>query len=77
MKEKAHLTWDDFDRVLFSEGEGYKIEFDAIRSKFHMVRSVRLEKIVLSADDRKRYILPDLIHTLPLFSKEHMEAIQL
>lgn len=76
MKEKAHLTWEDFDRVLFSKGEGYKIEFDAIRSKFHMVRSVHLEKIVLSADDRKRYILPDLIHTLPLFSKEHLEAIQ-
>lgn len=76
MKEKKRLTWDDFKRVLFSKGEGYKIEFDAIRSKYHLVKSVRLSKIVLSADDRKRYILPDLIHTLPLFSKEHMEAIQ-
>lgn len=76
MKEKKRLTWDDFKRVLLSKGEGYKIEFDAIRSKFHMVRSVRLKKIVLSADDRKRYILPDLIHTLPLFTKEHLEAIQ-
>ena len=76
MKEKTRLTYDDFERVLFSRGEGYKIEFDAIRSKYHLVRSVRLERIVLSADDRKRYILPDLIHTLPLFSKEHLEALQ-
>lgn len=77
MKEKEKLKWEDFDRTLLSKGEGYEIEFDAVRSKYHLVRSVRLKKIVLSADDRKRYILPDLIHTLPLFSKEHVKALQL
>ena len=76
MKEKEKLKWEDFERVLMNPGEGYSIEFDAIRSKFHMVRSVKLTKIVLSADDRKRYILPDLIHTLPLFCKEHLLSIQ-
>lgn len=76
MKEKSKLKWEDFEKVLMSPGEGLKIEFDAIRSKYHLVRSVRLERVVLSADDRKRYILPDLIHTLPLFSEGHLEAIQ-
>ena len=74
LKEKERLTWEDFDKVLFSPGRGLSIEFDAIRSKFHMVKSVKLVKFVLSADDRKRYILPDLIHTLPLFSKEHLSS---
>lgn len=77
MKEKERLKWEDFKRVLFSKGEGYKIDYDAIRSKYHLVKSVKLTKIVLSADDRKRYILPDKIHTYPLFSKFHLEAIQL
>lgn len=76
MKEKEKLTWEDFEKVLFSKGEGYTIDFDAIRSKYHLVKSVTLSKIVLSADDRKRYILPDLIHTKPLYSKEHLEALQ-
>lgn len=74
LKEKERLSWEDFDKVLLSPGRGLSIEFDAIRSKFHLVKSVKLVKFVLSADDRKRYILPDLIHTLPLFSTEHLSS---
>lgn len=76
MKEKKRLNWDDFQRVLMNPKSSYSIEFDAIRSKFHLVKSVHLTKIVLSADDRKRYITDDLIHTRPLFSQEHFEALQ-
>ena len=75
LAEKSKLKWEDFEKVLMSPGEGLKIEFPAIRSKYHMVKSVVLSKIVLSADDRKRYICDDLIHTYPLFSKQHMEAL--
>lgn len=75
LAEKSKLKWEDFEKVLMNPGEGLKIEFPAIRSKYHMVKSVVLSKIVLSADDRKRYICDDLIHTYPLFSKQHMEAI--
>ena len=75
LAEKSKLKWEDFEKVLMNPGEGMKIEFPAIRSKYHMVKSVILSKIVLSADDRKRYISDDLIHTYPLFSKQHMEAI--
>lgn len=76
MKEKKRLNWDDFQRVLLNPKASYSIEFDAIRSKYHLVKSVHLTKIVLSADDRKRYITDDLIHTHPLFSQEHLEALQ-
>ncbi len=76
LAEKAKLKWEDFYEVLFSPGEGKVIEYDAIRSKYHHVRSVRLKRIVLSADDRKRYITDDLIHTFPLFSSQHEAAIK-
>ena len=76
MAEKSKLTWTNFYDVLFAPGEGLTIEFDAIRSKYHHVKSVRLSKIVLSADDKKRYICDDLIHTYPLFSSQHMEAVK-
>lgn len=76
LAEKAKLKWDDFYEVLFSPGEGKVLEYDAIRSKYHHVRSVRLRRIVLSADDRKRYITDDLIHTFPLFSSQHQAAIK-
>ena len=73
--EKAKLTFEDFESVLFSSGKGKEISYDAIRSRFHMVKSVQLTRIVLSADDRKRYIHDDLVHTSPLFSKAHLDAI--
>ena len=53
----------------------YEIHFNAIRSEGHLVYNRELSRVVLSADDRKRYILPDHIHTAPLFSKVHMEAL--
>lgn len=76
MAEKSKLTWENFLDVLFAPGQGLTIEFDAIRSKYHHVKSVHLSKIVLSADDKKRYICDDLIHTYPLFSSEHKRALK-
>lgn len=75
MAEKAKLTFDDFYSVLMGDGIQKIINYDAIRSKFHIVKSVNLSRVVLSADDRKRYIADDKIHTWPLFCARHMSKI--
>ena len=75
MKEKAKLTFDDFKNILFRNTTEKEIEYDAIVSKYHIVKSTQLTRVVLSADDRKRYIADDKIHTYPLFSKPHQEAL--
>ena len=67
MNEKKKITYEDFEFILRNPGRTKIIEFDAIRSKYHIVKSVVISKIVLSGDDRKRFICPDLIHTLPFF----------
>ncbi len=75
MKEKSKLTFLDFYQVMMGNGIQKVIEYDAIVSKFHIVKSTKLTRVVLSADDRKRYIDDDRIHTYPLFSKEHKDAL--
>lgn len=73
--EKKGLSFDLFKSILFDSCVPYSLSFNAIRSEGHQVFSKTLERVVLSADDRKRFILPDRIHTAPLFSKVHLEAI--
>lgn len=73
MNEKKKITYEDFEFILRNPGRTKVIEFDAIRSKYHIVKSVRINKIVLSGDDRKRFICPDLIHTLPFFCGPYYE----
>ena len=74
MKEKSKLTYADFEKVLFGDGVHKIIEYDALRSKFHIVKSTKLTRVVLSAEDLKRYIHPDRIHTSPFFSDPHIKA---
>lgn len=73
MNEKKKITYEDFKYVLDNPGTSKVIEFDAIRSKYHIVKSVKIEKIVLSGDDRKRFICNDFIHTYPFFSSAHLQ----
>ena len=75
MKEKSKLTLLDFYQVMMGNGIQKVIEYDAIVSKFHIVKSTKLTRVVLSADDRKRYIDDDRIHTYPLFSQAHKDAL--
>src|SRR5277367_1216015 len=42
-----------------------KVKFNLIRSKLHTLQSVQVQKVGLSYDDDKRYVLSDGIHTLP------------
>ena len=75
MKEKSKLTFEMFKKVLLGECEPFTIEYSAIRSESHKVFNRTLERVVLSADDRKRYIANDKIHTYPLFSHYHLDAV--
>lgn len=75
MDEKKKLSFEEFKRVLFAEDKYLEIEYKAIRTERHEVYNRILDRIVLSADDRKRYIDEDKIHTYPLFSKKHIEAL--
>lgn len=77
MKEKAKLTFDDFYQVLFGNGVKKEIEYDAITSKYHIVKSSKLTRVVLSGDDRKRFISFNRINTYPLYSEPHLEALDI
>lgn len=75
MKEKSKLTLLDFYQTMMGDGTPKTIEYDALVSKYHIVKSTQLTRVVLSADDRKRYISDDRIHTFPLFSQAHKDAL--
>lgn len=75
MKEKSKLTLLDFYQVMMGQVAQKMIEYDAIVSKFHIVKSSQLTRVVLSGDDRKRFIDDDKIHTYPLFSQPHKDAL--
>lgn len=75
MKEKSKLTFKDFEDVLFGRRSKMLIEYDAIRSKFHLVKTMSLTRVVLSGDDRKRFIDDDRIHTYPFFSAKHQRSL--
>ena len=57
------ITHEDFNTCLFTGKEQLR-KMDVIRSKGHEVYTEEVNKVALSADDDKRYILGDGIHTL-------------
>ncbi len=75
MKEKQFITMDDFKEVLWGYEKPKPRTFKAIRSISHRVYTQEITKIVLSADDRKRFIYDDKYHTAPLFSRVHLEQL--
>ena len=57
------ITLNDYKNFLFSGGQQLRRK-NMIRSHHHEVFTEQVKKITLSADDDKRIILPDRIHTL-------------
>jgi len=57
------ITHDDFKECLFT-GKKQLRQMNVIRSHLHDIYTEEVNKIALSADDDKRYILADGIHTL-------------
>ena len=62
---KKHITHEDYKEALFSGIAQYRT-MNTIRSRGHEVGSEKINKTALSADDDKRIILKDGIHTLAI-----------
>ncbi len=62
---KKHITHEDYKEARISGTPQYRT-MNTIRSRGHNVGSERINKTALSADDDKRIILEDGIHTLAI-----------
>ncbi len=62
---KKEITIEDYEECLFSRQPQFRT-MNAIRSRRHDVGAERMNKTALSADDDKRVVLPDGIHTLAI-----------
>ena len=60
-----NIRMDEYKRTLFNK-EIINKKMIILQSKKHDMDTVEINKIALSSDDDKRYILPDNIHTLAL-----------
>ena len=57
------ITFDDYKRCLFSGDKQYR-QMNVFRTQKHEIFTEEVNKVALSADDDKRIILPDKVHTL-------------
>ena len=60
---KIGITHDDYIQCLFTKRKQYK-RMNVIRNYNHDMYTEEVNKVALSTDDDKRYILKDEIHTL-------------
>ena len=63
---KNRITHDDYRKCLYSRGEQTRT-MNVIRSHRHDVHTEKVNKVALSAEDDKRVIMEDGVHTLALF----------
>ncbi|XP_022777425.1 uncharacterized protein LOC111318822 [Stylophora pistillata] len=56
------ISFDDYKRCLFGGGKQLR-KMNTLRSRKHEMYMEEINKVALSADDDKRIILPDKIHT--------------
>ena len=61
---KKHVQHDSFLHVLRNTASTTNAKFRAFRSTNHVLNTVEMSKLCLSALDDKRYILDDGVHTL-------------
>jgi hypothetical protein len=57
------ITFDDYEKCLFSRTQQFR-KMNVIRSHRHEIYTEEVNKVALSADDDKRIIMNDGIHTL-------------
>ena len=62
---KKGINFEDYVKCLFS-GEKQMMNMKIIRSENHDIYSKEINKVALSADDNKRKVAEDKIHTLAL-----------
>ena len=63
MLSRRWLTHDDYKDCLLTKREQLR-KMNVFRSCYHDIYSMEVNKIALSADDDKRVILEDGVHTL-------------
>jgi len=61
---KKHLQHQSFLNILRNSSRTTNAKFRLFRSTNHVVNTVEMTKLCLSALDDKRYILSDGVHTL-------------
>lgn len=62
---KKEILFDDYKKCLLS-GEDQMRTMNIIRSDCHDIYSMKMNKIALSANDNKRLVCDDKIHTLAI-----------
>ena len=62
---KDKITHEDYKNCLF-ERQSKLVKMNVIRSRAHNIYTETVNKVALSCEDDKRYILEDRIHTLAL-----------
>ena len=62
---KKTISHEDYKRCLFSKEKQLR-RMNVIRSENHDIYTQEMNKVALSAQDDKRYVLEDGIHTLAL-----------
>ena len=72
---KKHITLEDYKECLFTKKPQFRM-MNTIRSRQHDIGTERINKTALSADDDKRVILEDGIHTLAIVHKATQKATQ-
>ncbi len=74
---KKHIDIDDYEECLISRQSQLR-SMNTIRSRGHNVGSEKINKTALSADDDKRVIMADGIHTLAIghWRNGHREVIR-
>ena len=72
---KKYLIFKLYKKCLFTEEEVVK-EMNIIRSQNHEIFSMAVNKVVLSANDDKRFICPNKIDTLALRSIKNNKMIE-
>lgn len=65
-KALNNISFNDYYNALFGDSEYYSqhVEMEGIRSFKHKIYTIKQNKVSLSSDDTKRYILEDNINTL-------------
>ncbi len=62
---KKDISFDDYKRCLFTGSEQMR-KMNIIRSRRHTLYAEEVNKVVMSANDDKRVILPDRVQTLAI-----------
>ena len=71
---KNHITFDHYKDCLF-ENKIYNATFNTLRSRKHEITTDFITKVALSANDDKRYIIPDVPEHRTLLDRTNRQKL--